>query len=395
MNHLVHHIESSTQREDCSLAISQLQDLLLEEKPFLSEQEQNYLIDLALSTLKKGNFQQQWQLAKLLPKLGAGVVPPLIEVLEDERADLDYRWFAGKILGNFIEPKVIISLTNILNSNAPEDVKELCAFTLANFGKDAVLSISKLLNNVNTRLIVTKTLAQIRCPETIEPLLSVVEDRDGQVRAIAIEALGSFRDQRILQVLLKALHDPSSQVRKEAVIALGLRKDKNLSNQIIPLLYDLNLGVCQQAAITLGKLKTPESTVALAEVLGSPHTPEPLQIQVIQALAWMETSSSLEHLDRHLRLLSEGAILETIRTLSQISDSQLREQAGKILTHFYYSPFPATKTEVIKQALAYAWGQLNTKQAKKIVQELADSQVKATQLHAQNALKNLSGVVVQ
>jgi HEAT repeat protein len=97
---------------------------------------------------------------------------------------------------------------------------------------------------------------------------------------------------RIPPVLLNALNDPAAVVRKEAVIGLGLRTDLgeelDLLARLKPLLYDFNWDVCQQAAIALGRLGTDEAADALFNVLKSPATPVPLQIDFVRAWAGWE-----------------------------------------------------------------------------------------------------------
>src|SRR3712207_8445144 len=49
------------------------------------------VLNLALDVLDAGDFQERWEVAKVFPKLGAIAIAPLLEILEDEDADLELR----------------------------------------------------------------------------------------------------------------------------------------------------------------------------------------------------------------------------------------------------------------------------------------------------------------
>ena len=395
---LLEQAKSATKQEDWSLVNQYLQQLLLRENqqkslPLATSQIEQTL-DLALSVLEYGDFQQRWQVAKLLPKLGNLAIEPLIEILENEEADLEQRWFVGRILGEFNRPEVIFSLVNLLQNNEDEDLAAIAASALANLGKSSLDGLTQLLSQPENRLLAANALAQIRSPEIIEPLLTVVKDSDAQVRATTVEALGSFHDRRIPPVLIAALQDPVARVRKEAVTALGFRADLarewNLLDHFQPLLYDLNLEVCQRAATAISRLKTEDAAKVLFKVLQSPHTPIPLQITLIQVLGWMEIAASLAHLQAALTIVPEESILEIIRVLGRIETPNLKEQAAHILLLFFDGGGAMVEKTLVKQTLAYAWGQLGVVDALLALRQLEEDEELSVKLHAIASIKRLS-----
>src|SRR4028118_979837 len=231
----------------------------------LNERDLEQVLNWALDVLDAGDFQERWEVAKVIPKLGEIAIAPLIEILEDDEADLEMRWFTARILGEFNAPTAITALVDLLKTAEDEDLAEMAATALSNLGNSAIDALSDLLSDPESRLLATRSLAQIRRPEIIAPLLSVLRDSEVVVRSTAIEALSSFHDSRIPPVLLEALNDPAAVVRKEAAIGLGLRSDLreelDLLNRLKPLLYDFNPDVCQQAAIALGRLGTDEAAL--------------------------------------------------------------------------------------------------------------------------------------
>jgi HEAT repeat protein len=393
---LIERAKIATAREDWPSVIYFLQQLLLQNNYPLAIEEIETVIDLASIVLERGDFQERWDIAKIFPKLGKEAIAPLIAVLENDRADLNYRWFAARILGEFDFPEAIVSLSGILNTSEDEDLVEIAARSLANLGKSAVKALAESIEQNETRLLATRALAQILSTEAIDPLLKVVTDPNLEVRSTAIEALSSFRDPRIPPILIAGLKDLAASVRKAAAIGLGARIDLaeelDLLQHLAPMLYDFNLEVCQQAAIAISKIKDDAAAAVLFEVLQSPHTPEPLQISLIQSLAWMETPSSLSYLDESLSTVSAAGVLEIICVLGRIEASNLQTQANSILLDFFTSANPAIQTVEIKQALAHAWGQLAKSEAVEALQQLATDAAPGVRLHAIASLKRLGGL---
>ncbi len=347
-----------------------------------------------LQVLELGDFQQRWDVAKIIPRLGSIAIKPLIEILQDDNADLDFRWFAGRILGEFQEPEVIDGLLQVLQTADNEDLMAMAAANLANFGNSAIAALSSLLQQEETRFLATRSLAHIRTPETIDALLSVVNDRLPNVRSTAIEALASFHDDRIPPILIAALKDTSALVRKEAAIALGYRAylaiELDLVNHLQPLLYDINIQVCQQAAIAIGRLKTDTAATALFQVLASPYTPASLQIDIIRALGWMETPQALEYLQQALTLdfavESVSIYQEIIAILSRVKHPDLITKATDILIDF----LPNTHNYAIKQSIAMGFRELgDIRSITPLIQLLTDSD-NGVRLYAISALKYIA-----
>ncbi len=358
----------------------------------LNDTDLEQVLNLALDVLNAGDFQERWEVAKMFPKLGAIAIAPLIEILEDEDAELELRWFTGRILGEFNHPSVITTLVDLLTSSEDEDLAVMAAAVLSSFGESAIEALTGLLADPDSRLLATRSLSQIRRPEIIAPLLGVVRDPQVAIRATAIEALTSFHDPRIPPVLLDALNDHVAAVRKEAVIGLGLRSDLreelDLLNRLKPLLYDFNLEICQQAAIALGRLRTDDAAEALFDVLQSPATPVSLTYDLIRALAWVGTTKSVDYLQQALIGAAVESTLEIVRVLGRLEEPVLKTKAAQILIDFLNSEHPAAREATVKQAIAQAWGQLGEISAIDALVGLLADPADSVRLHAIAALKN-------
>ncbi|MEG4033846.1 HEAT repeat domain-containing protein [Microcoleus sp. S36b_A4] len=362
-------------------------------------QEQHILeqaVSLAIEALEWGDFQDRWEIAKVLPNLGNGAIAPLIAVLEDEDADTEPRWFAARILGKFDRPEVIQALVELVK-NSDEELSQIAAQTLGNFGPTAIESLATLLLQEDSRQFATAALAQIRRTETIPPLLSVVADSQVAVRAHAIDALSSFHDSRIPPILVAALKDPATAVRKEAVRALGVRAyldaELDLVNLLKPLLSDIRLEVCQQAAIAIGRVKTDAAAAALFELLRSPTTPIELQIETVRALSWMETATALAYLHQTLMEqftnINSTVYQEIVTVLGRVEKPELKAAAAEILIDLLKTNHPAVQEAVSKKSLALGLGKLGDMRGLDALISMLGDTESSVRLHCMAALKQL------
>jgi HEAT repeat protein len=411
--------EAAHNAADWSSLIQYLQQLVLgvdSEDPEIVKNRE-YLLKLTLSILEMGDFQQRWEITKVLTHFGNIAIPPLVEILEDENAEDELRWYAARTLGEFKHPEAIASIVELLKNDEDEELKAIAATALGQMGTVAIASLTELLLDENTRLLAVRSLCCIRQPETITPLLSIVQDPQAAIRAAAIEALSSFHDERIPPVLLKALDDPAATVRRAAVLGLGFRPDLHQALDLItklqPKLYDFNLDVCCAAAVTLSRIGSDDAAKYLFDLLISPQTPITLQLETIRALSWVGTLSSLEYLQTALNQSTSATVWQEIVTvLGRVQKPELTTPAVEILLQILRSllyetlreqqaslrdaprmltQHPATEVASIKSAIALSLGQLGEMQAiEPLISLLADPNA-SVRLHAIAALKNLDG----
>ncbi len=349
-----------------------------------------YVLDL----LAGGNFEERWTIAKVLVKYGDEVIAPLKSVVLDEDAEGEYRWYALKILSQLKNPQIILIISELLANTVDEDLIALATQTLSSQGEEAIATLTPLLSIPEYRLSVTKALAQIPHSKVIQPLLSVVNDDDVAVRVSAIASLNNFDTPEIVSTLTKALEDYSAIVRKEAITGLALKTKsstpENLAEQIIPFLHDIDLKVCQQTAISLSRLKTNNATSALYNTLISPHTPVLLQKTIIKALAWQETTLSIECLGKALYLVPESIIIEIIGLFSRIRNHKKFPQIIQLTLDFYQlNSLPKTSPQIIKN-LCYTWEKLNAQPALKYLAEIAHQGDENIEIYAQSALQRIN-----
>ncbi len=363
----------------------------------LSIDEMAVLVSLAIAVLKSGDFQECWDIAKVFPGFGEAAILPLIALVKDEDEEPETRWFAVRLLGNANHPAAIQALVELLHSDE-DDLRDMASGALATFGTRAIAALADLLIASETRLLAVKALTQIRHSSTIAPLLTVVQDDDAIIRAMAIEAVGSFHDAQVPPILIQALTDPAASVRRAAIAALAVRPDLTealgLVRHFVDLLWDLNIGVCQQAAIALGRLGkdagTDAAVDALSRAIAAANTPETLQVEIVRALARIGTPSAFNTLQNLLNNPSRQAApvyQEIVIALGRWSDPSLKGAVVEGLTH---SLTTFSQDPLILQAIALALGHLQHWSAIEPVIQLLASEDAGVRLHAIAALKQIA-----
>ncbi|OCQ99181.1 PBS lyase [Oscillatoriales cyanobacterium USR001] len=384
----------------------------------VSRADLQQVLSWALEVLAFGDFQDRWEIGKVFVHVGTIAIAPLIEIIEDEEADLEERWFAIKILGNFDFPDAIATLVEVVKSSESEELSSIAADTLANLGSSAIASLTSLLLLEESRQFATVALAQIRQAEVIAPLLSVARDRVPSVRIAAIEGLSSFHDPRIPPLLIELLKDPVVEVRKEAAIALGLRSylddELGLVNLLKPLLKDISLEVNLATAIALGRIKTDAAAAVLFELFSSPLTPLALQLEAVRALGWMETITALELLEKvliksgifqsevvdrspGLEIVDDAVsilslpfpvIQEIVIILGRVANSNVKNKAADILINLLKNG-RSKVVEYLKKSLVVGLGNLGDMRAiETVIAMLADSD-SSVKFHCIATLKQL------
>ncbi len=344
--------KAAADKGNWSIAIDSLQNL-----PRAQIENSELVLEIALQILTNSDFEQQWDIAKIIPKLGEIAIQPLLEILNDTNIDLEDRWVVARILGDFSQPQVITALVELICDREDPELTEIATSALTKIGVPAIAALTDLLATPARRIAVA-TLAQIRHSQTIEPLIQVIDDPDPQIRTLSIDALGSFHDPRIPLLLIDKLTDVAANVRKAAVTALCLRSDLaaefNLSQHLRPLLFDLNLAVCQATALGLARLPDRSIVEMLTEVLRSPHTPQALTSSVILALGWIGTQAAIDSLIAAFPNIAPNLAPEIAISIGKTTQEQI--YASQILIKCLQTT--AAHSALVKQEIAAALGNL-------------------------------------
>jgi HEAT repeat protein len=156
-------------------------------------------------------------------------------------------------------------------------------------------------------------LGELRDPRAVEPLISTLKDRDVDVQAEAIIALGKVGTPAV-PPLIECLSEREPRLRKNAVAALGVIQDQRSVNSLIPLLYDRDGDVSRAAIWALGKkMRSPSAVRPLIGLLRVED--RALRMNAAEALGEMGDAravspliEALGHPDAHFRYRVAGAL---------------------------------------------------------------------------------------
>jgi HEAT repeat protein len=354
------------------------------------------VLDLALQVVSKGDLEEQWEVAKIVPKLGEIAIQPLLELVNDPNLDLEDRWCCARILGQFDRPQVITALIEIIRLNEDAELSAIATSALTKIGTLAIAALTELLDTPERSIAVT-ILAQIRHSQTIEPLLQIVDDPNPQIRTLSVEALGSFHDRRIPPILLTKLTDVAASVRKAAAIALSLRGDLaaelELSQQLRPLLSDIDLAVCQATALGLSRLPDPEVVTILTEVLVSLRTPDELKSPVILALSWIGTRAAIDSLMLALEGTSTDLAAEIAIGIGKIENERVYASHKLVAYLYLHDNFIERHPAIVRQEIAAALGNLGNIDTVPDLLRLAADPDDRVKFYAMSALSKLSSTI--
>jgi HEAT repeat protein len=373
----------------------------LQEVPLDRIKANERVLDLALQLLLQGDLEQQWTIAKIIPKVGEIALQPLLEIVNDPDIDLEDRWAAVRILGAFSQPQSIEALVFLIQQDEDPELTAIATGALAQIGMPAISAVTELLvpdgsGSSSQIALAVRILARIRHSQTIEPLLQLVDDPDPQIRSLVIEALGSFHDPRIPPLLISKLTDVSASTRTAAVVALCLRGDLatelNLLDRLQPLLFDLNLEVCEATARGLARVNDPGVVPVLAKVLGSQQTPDRLKAAVILAIGWIGTQPAIDTLIAALATTAPFAPELIIAIGKTECDRTYASQ--QLVTYLRSSHITTTPLQsIVKQEIATALGNLGNLATVPDLEQLLTDSDDRVRLHAQTAISKLSATI--
>jgi HEAT repeat protein len=299
-------------------------------------------IATALNTLKMGDFQSRWDIAKQLEDCGEVIVSPLLNLLKVSDADPELQWFIAKILASLRHPDAILALSQLLE-HSDEDVSSMAVQGLAKMGTDAIDQLSNALKDPTRQMTGLRALTQMHHrPEVVPLLLEVSQMGSAEARSLAFEALDQFIDPRISPLLLQGLTDVSAEVRKAAIASLAVRTQDNsaidLVERLMPALNDADLGVVTQAAKALGRLGTDRGAIALTQKCSEPNLDPTLHQTLIQALGWIGSAAALKGLMETWQMLAQQTPLPELLMQEILSSTANFSGAAEWLLEVVRSP---------------------------------------------------------
>lgn len=235
----------------------------------------------ASSLLPNLRGEDRWALARLLQQ--RGVIDTARRETRSRRATSRAR--AGVFLGDAGAVEALPELLTLLRDRDPE-VRWAAARGLGRLGDPA--GVSALLSSLEGRHplpvdVVADAVFEIRdCPRAV--LRQGLRSRSVPTRALAAELLGRFQAVSATAELTDVLrHDPSFEVRARAARSLGRIGSPRAVEPLLACLEEGPAAVRAQAVWALGHLGAAEAVPALRDLLVDPT--HRLSDQAAQALA--------------------------------------------------------------------------------------------------------------
>jgi HEAT repeat protein len=315
-------------------------------------------VDLALLVLIEGEFQERWEGAKVLAKLGDRAIEGLIAMIQDSEIDQDARWFGIRVLAEFQSPQIIPLLIMLLDDDSHNpDLQTMAVNSLGQIGPAVLPYLDPLYDDPQTRRLAAQVLSLVRHSQTIPPLLALAQDHQAEIRAIALEALGSFHSPEIAQTLLDALQDKASSVRSAAVKGIGFCAQELQAVDWVgvlgPMLRDLNLDTCRHSALSLSRIATPEAALALHQALNQTRLPEALGLEFIRAIGWIEIPITIDLL---IQAIQNPKL--TLRLRQEACNLLGRRRSGRPHTSQLLQAYLPDSPLDLRTAIVNALGQL-------------------------------------
>ena len=209
-------------------------------------------------------------------------------------------------------------------------------------------------SNLKTRLGVIAKLAESKHPDSVEPLLFALRDKEPEIRSAAALALGQLPDKRIADPLIKMLNDPAPLARATAAEVLGQLKEPGATRWLVSLLRDPDPTVQSRVVRALKRLgwkpqneaeqkwhfvatgnlsrvaeMGPEGIAPLVDLMRS-GTPEQ-QLSAVKALGEVEDPRILKHSLEALKKPDVMVRLAALEILKGLADSSAYEAVERLL----------------------------------------------------------------
>lgn len=223
-------------------------------------------------------------------KLGASndarAIQPLIDVLPDANAKVQYAAFSGLIKLNAYEAAepVITMLLNNLNSRVWELLKlnigmrlrsgllEIVEGSRAPITDQVTSALETHDLDEHQRALLVRVIGRSDDGGSVDMLINLVVKGTPTLQGAAAEALGYIGDEQAISPLMLLVHDRSNELREIAAEALGRIGNVRAFEPLIALLKDENEWVRRAAVAALGDLGDRRAIEPLSEALQDENT---------------------------------------------------------------------------------------------------------------------------
>jgi len=253
------------------------------------------LIDM----LKSENYNERWYAAEALGRFGdLNAIEPLIDSLD---AEVSYV-ASAETLVKFGDPallilirklketgknkSIIVTIINVLelmqDERAIEPLIVIAKDINSDFRNKAIFALNRINGSQVIDLFVDFVrsdpnwivrreaaikLGEIRDFRAVEPLISMLEEKDERLNWLAASSLGKIKDFRAVEPLIQALNKESNKLRQYSAQALGSLVDARAVAALTHALKDDYSGVREEAASALARIRDIKAVEPLIQAL--------------------------------------------------------------------------------------------------------------------------------
>jgi HEAT repeat protein len=301
------------------------------------------------------------RVSRVLWRIGAPAVEPLIAIAQDRTATPEVRAGAAHTLGIIADPRAINALVALLKDGSPF-VRQQSAYALGQLGEGA---ITHLLDASRSSMVTTKesaieALGNFNDARAIDRLVEALSDANAAIRNAAVKALGDTASERALAPLLGLLRDESSTMRAQAAAALA-RLGKIALPSLVAATRDSRPAVRQLAVEALGDIGSKDAVASLLELVRTDQSGA--RPEAIEALGKIGDPAAIDGILGAMRTGSVAVRKRGVAALGKFRDPRAVDALVAALTE---------RDEEIRQAAAAGLGEVGDARVIPRLEQTAD-----------------------
>jgi HEAT repeat protein len=302
--------------------------------------------------------------ARVLWRIGAPAVEPLLAVLQEKSATPEMRTASASALGMIGDPRAVKGLVLLLRDER-YFVRQRAAQALGRIGEPAVDMLLEMANSSvpATREAAVEALGTTASKRGIDRTIELLSDSNANVRSAAVRALGETSSERAISPLISLLRDESSALRSQAAASLA-RLGYIAVPSLISALKDSRPSVRQLSAEALGEIGSREAVAPLIALITSDQSGA--RPEAIEALGKIGDASAIVPI---LSISRTGSVV--VRKKAMLALAGFRD--GRAIDALIAAL--SDQNEEVRQAAAAGLGEVGDERAIARLERLADNDV--------------------
>lgn len=300
--------------------------------------------------------------ARVLWRIGAAAVDPLLAVLQDKASTPEMRAASARTLGMIGDKRAIKGLALVLKDER-YFVRRQAAIALGQMGDSAVGLLLEMAGSSTptTREAAIEALGSTSSARALDRVIEALSDSNPNVRSAAVRALGESSSERAVPHLIALLRDESSALRGQAAASLG-RLGRVALPSLISALNDGRPSVRQLAAGALGDIGSKDAVGPLIDLVTSDQSGA--RPEAIEALGKIGDPAAIAPILSVLRTASVAVRKRAIGALARFRDARAIDALTTALLD---------QNEEVRQSAAAGLGDIGDERVIEKLERLADN----------------------